>query len=94
MFAGSSELSQPKQVIPQHHMGDQKERGVGLALGQSEELLSQLACRLVLPPFSIKLTESSQDREEVGGLARELTEFSRSRVGFSPLLGPQSPWWP
>jgi hypothetical protein len=40
MFAGSSELPEPKQVIPQYLVGEQQGGGVWLALGQSEELLS------------------------------------------------------
>ena len=66
-------------MIPQYLVGEQQGGGVWLALGQSEELLSQLQCYLVLSPFSIKLTESLQNREELGCFARELTEFSGSR---------------
>jgi hypothetical protein len=87
MVAGSSELPEPKQVIPQYLVGDQTEGGVGLALGQSEELLAQLQGRLVLSPFSIKLTESLQNREEVGGFARELTEFACASISVFHLWG-------
>src|SRR4029078_5205998 len=87
MFAGSSELPEPKQVIPQYLVGNQQEGGVWLAPSQGEELLSQLQGRLVLSPFSIELTEALQNREELRGVARELTEFSGSRVGVFHLWG-------
>ena len=81
MFAGSCELPEPKQVIRQYLVGDQQEGGVWLAPGQREELLPQLQGRLVFSPFSIKLTESLQNREEVEGFARALAEFAGARVG-------------
>jgi len=86
MFAGSSELPEPKQVIPQYLVGNQQEGGVWLAPSQGEELLSQLQGRLVLSPFSIELTEALQNREELRGVARELTEFSGSIVGIFHLI--------
>src|SRR5262245_36616897 len=87
MFAGSSELPQPKQVIPQHLVGDQTEGGVWLAPGQREELLPQLQGRLVLSPFSIKLTESLQNRKKLGGVARALAELAGARVSVFHLRG-------
>ncbi len=43
---GDSELSQPYQGIPQHIVGHQQEFHLSYTLGQGQELLSQLACRL------------------------------------------------
>ena len=43
---GASELSQPYQGIPQHMVGHQQGLHLSYTLGQGQELLSQLACRL------------------------------------------------
>ena len=43
---GASELSQPYQGIPQHIVGHQQELHLADTLGQGQELLAQLACRL------------------------------------------------
>src|SRR2546428_1785097 len=44
--AGTSELSQPYQGIPQHIVSHQQELHFSYTLAQGQELLSQLACRL------------------------------------------------
>src|ERR1044071_9488391 len=87
MCAGSSELPEPKQVIPQFLVGNQQKGGVWLAPGQREELLPQLQGRLVLSPFSIKLTESLQNRKELGGFARALAELAGAYIGVFHLRG-------
>jgi len=56
---GQGQLSQQEQRLPQHPVGRQEERRVLHALGQAEELLSQLTRRLVLRPDKIKLPQSS-----------------------------------
>jgi len=87
MGSGRAQLAEMVQSIAQRSVGHYEECGVLEVLGQTEKLLSQLLCRLVLRSPIMKIPQPPQHREELWGFSHLLAQLSRPRIGTSHVRG-------
>ena len=78
---GRGRLAPKEQNVPQQMMGEQEERRFGLGLGQAQQLLPELVCRLRLSSLTIIHNQPPQNREKLWCVSYLLTQLLGSGVG-------------
>ncbi len=87
MLARQHKFSQPKMRIGHNVMADQNQSVVLAITRQAEHLVGDLARFFVLPLELVKLPETSQCRDQLGGFSDFVTQFKGPSVGVSDFRG-------
>src|SRR5262245_29588001 len=81
VLAGNRQRAKEERCPPESIVGDDRERGVVSLLRQAQQGFAELSRRVQLRLYTIKLTQTIQDRSEIWRLTHLLTQLVRSGVG-------------